>query len=243
MLLSDEKYGFIIMDGNGVLLSSVTGSDIKILSHYEVDLPKKHRRGGQSAMRFLRLRLEARHNYLTKICEMAVKCFIDSSSNKVNCRGLVIAGCAGFKDQLVSSKMLDPRLQVAILSVVDVAYGGKQGLYQAIDLSSEVLKGSILLQEKKEISKFFEEISTDSGKFTFGVSETLAALESGAVETLLVWENLTKIRYSLKWEDKKKVVCLDPDVPFEEERNPNNEQWQVETSELLVDWFAENYKR
>jgi peptide subunit release factor 1 (eRF1) len=34
----------------------------------QVDLPKKHGRGGQSALRFARLRLEKRHNYVRKVC-------------------------------------------------------------------------------------------------------------------------------------------------------------------------------
>ena len=33
----------------------------------QVDLPKKHGRGGQSALRFARLRLEKRHNYVRKV--------------------------------------------------------------------------------------------------------------------------------------------------------------------------------
>ena len=41
-----------------------------------VDLPKKHGRGGQSALRFARLRLEKRHNYLRKVAELSTQCFI-----------------------------------------------------------------------------------------------------------------------------------------------------------------------
>jgi hypothetical protein len=41
-----------------------------------VELPKKHGRGGQSALRFARLRLEKRHNYVRKVAEMAVQFFI-----------------------------------------------------------------------------------------------------------------------------------------------------------------------
>ena len=36
-------------------------------SHGVPQLPKKHGRGGQSALRFARLRLEKRHNYVTKV--------------------------------------------------------------------------------------------------------------------------------------------------------------------------------
>ena len=46
--------------------------------------------------------------------------------------------------------------------------------------------------------RYFEEISLDTGRYCFGVDDTLKALESGAVETLIVWENLDVTRYVLK---------------------------------------------
>ena len=52
--------------------------------------------------------------------------------------------------------------------------------------------------KKKLISKYFEHISQDTGKFCFGISDTLKALEMGAVETLIVYENLDTMRYQLK---------------------------------------------
>jgi peptide chain release factor subunit 1 len=52
-------------------------------------------------------------------------------------------------------------------------------------------------QEKRLISRFFEEISQDSGKYVFGVKDTLMCLDMGAVETLIVWEALDVDRYEL----------------------------------------------
>ena len=54
------------------------------------------------------------------------------------------------------------------------------------------------VQEKKLISKYFEEISQDTGKFCFGINDTLKGLEMGAVETLIVYENEPTMRYTLK---------------------------------------------
>lgn len=47
-----------------------------MLHKFSVDLPKKHGRGGQSALRFARLRMEKRHNYVRKVSESAVQFFI-----------------------------------------------------------------------------------------------------------------------------------------------------------------------
>ena len=45
--------------------------------------------------------------------------------------------------------------------------------------------------------RFFEEISQDTNKYVFGTKDTLACLDMGAVDTLLVWENLDCDRYEL----------------------------------------------
>jgi len=121
LLESDEKFGFIIMDGNGTLFGMVAGSTRTILHKFTVDLPKKHGRGGQSALRFARLRLEKRHNYVRKVAELATQFFIEN--DRVNCSGLVLAGSAEFKQKLSQSDMFDQRLVPAIIKIVDVSYG------------------------------------------------------------------------------------------------------------------------
>ena len=63
-------------------------------------------RGGQSALRFARLRMEKRHNYVRKVAEVAVQLFI--TNDKPNIAGLVLAGSADFKTELSQSDMFDP---------------------------------------------------------------------------------------------------------------------------------------
>ena len=108
LLEDDDVFGFIVMDGNGCLYATLQGNTRTILHKFTVDLPKKHGRGGQSALRFARLHLEKRHNYVRKCAEMAVQFFI--TDNKCNVTGLVMAGSADFKTDLLQSDMFDPRL-------------------------------------------------------------------------------------------------------------------------------------
>jgi peptide chain release factor subunit 1 len=95
------------------------------------------------------------------------------SNDKVNVSGLILAGSADFKTELAQSDMFDQRLQVKIIKVVDVSYGGDNGFNQAIELSQEVLANVKFIQEKKLINRYFDEISLDSGKYCFGVEDTL----------------------------------------------------------------------
>jgi peptide chain release factor subunit 1 len=121
LLESDSKYGFIIMDGSGCLFGTLTGNTRDILHKFTVDLPKKHGRGGQSAMRFARLRVEKRHNYVRKVAELATQHFI--TNDRPNVAGMVLAGSADFKTELGQSDIFDQRLQAIVLGVVDVSYG------------------------------------------------------------------------------------------------------------------------
>jgi peptide chain release factor subunit 1 len=105
LLADDSRFGFIIMDGNGALFGTLQGNSREVITKFSVDLPKKHGRGGQSALRFARLRMEKRHNYVRKVAETAVQCFI--TDDKVNVSGLILAGLADFKTELHQSDMFD----------------------------------------------------------------------------------------------------------------------------------------
>jgi len=98
LLEDDDKFGFIIIDGNGVLFATLQGNNKEILQRMPVQLPKKHGRGGQSAVRFARLREEKRHIYIVKCAEMVTQHFI--SNDKPNVRGIVIGGSADLKTVL-----------------------------------------------------------------------------------------------------------------------------------------------
>lgn len=178
LLADDNKFGFIVMDGNGALFGTLQGNTREVLHKFTVDLPKKHGRGGQSALRFARLRMEKRHNYVRKVAEVATQLFI--TNDKPNIAGLILAGSADFKTELSQSDMFDPvsydhklnlnilysistwifqRLQTKVIKLVDVSYGGENGFNQAIELAAESLQNVKFIQEKKLIGRYFDEIS------------------------------------------------------------------------------------
>jgi peptide chain release factor subunit 1 len=108
---------------------------------------------------------------------------------------------------------------------VDVSYGGENGFNQAIELAADSLQDVKFLQEKKLISTFFAEIAQDTGRYVYGVVNTLQGLDLGAVEKLICWENLNITRFTLKKADgttifknlrpdqeKDKSNFIDPEV-------------------------------
>ncbi|KAI3820296.1 hypothetical protein L1987_07841 [Smallanthus sonchifolius] len=248
LLESDDKFGFIVMDGNGTLFGTLSGSTRDVLHKFTVDLPKKHGRGGQSALRFARLRVEKRHNYVRKTSELATQFFIDPTTSKSNVSGLILAGSADFKTELSQSDMFDPRLKAKILNVVDVSYGGEDGFNQAINLSSEIFANVKFVQEKRLMGKYFELISQDIGKCVYGVEDTLKSLEMGAVEILIVWENLDINRYVLKHSTTGEIIFkhLNKDQEADQSNfrdSDTNAELEVQEKMSLLEWFANEYKK
>jgi len=249
LLESDEKFGFVIMDGNGSLYGTVCGNHREILHKFSVDLPKKHGRGGQSALRFARLRLEKRHNYLRKVAELATQFFVPSGQVP-NITGLIVAGSAEFKTELTRSDLFDPRLLAVLIKLVDVSYGGENGFNQAIELSAETLKNVKFIQEKKLITTFLDEVAQDTGKYCFGINDTVGGLEMGAVSTLIVWENFNTNRLLIKnpHTDTQEVKYLTPEQEkFQEEKGLFKDPESGVKLDLVekiafVEWIVENYK-
>lgn len=168
------------------------------------------------------------------------------TDNKVNVAGLILAGSADFKNDLNQSDMFDGRLQTKVIKVVDVSYGGENGFNQAIELASETLSNVKFIQEKKLINQYFDEISTDSGKVCYGVEDTLKALELGAVQTLIVYENLEVTRWALKSSEGTEVILHTTKLQ-ESDRSlfmdkDTGQEMEVIDSMSFLEWLAEKYR-
>ncbi|KAK1372568.1 Eukaryotic peptide chain release factor subunit 1-3 [Heracleum sosnowskyi] len=219
LLESDDKFGFIVMDGNGTLFGTLSGNTREVVHKFNVNLPNKQGRGGQSAQRFGRIREEKRQNYVTKTAELARQFFIDPVTSQPNVAGLILAGSADLKEN---------------------------GFNQAIELSSEFLSGIKLVEEKRLLCKYFEEIRQDSGKYVCGVDDTLKALEMGVIDIIIVWECIEINRYVLRNSTTSEIVIKYMNKDLEADQSnfcETNDELEVEEKMSLLEWFADEYKR
>jgi len=238
--LEDSKtYGYMVIDGNGFTCHLLNGNCGKTIYKLDVNLPNKHGRGGQSKKRFERIRQIKRGWYTSRIVEVAISQFIDPVTCQPSITGLVLAGSAQLKDEVLLK--LDPRLSRIVIAVVDVQYAGQTGFNQAVALTKENIGNMKFVHEQETITSLMEEISKD-GRYAIGIDDTMYAVTSGILDTLILWDNLSVNRIelvkTLSPSDPPKILYLPPDKQIPENLN---EEWKVRSSVPLLDWILEHY--
>lgn len=197
-------------------------------------------------MRFARIREEKRQNYVRKVCELATFHFI--TDDKPNVKGIILAGSAALKTNCYESDIFDMRLKNIVLAQLDVSYGQENGLAQAITLGADIMGGVRFIQEKKVIAKFFENIALDTGMVVFGIEDTMKSLEVGALDVMLLFEELPIMRYEIrnpvKGETRIHLLTEAQEKEGKALRDADtNVECDVISSEPLVDWLLMNYKK
>ncbi|MBD3192693.1 MAG: peptide chain release factor 1 [Candidatus Heimdallarchaeota archaeon] len=185
-----DQFGLIVVDRESAAFALLRGNHLSHLRNVTSFVPGKHGKGGQSQRRIQRGTELLAQEHLKKAGETANQLFLD----KEDLKGIVIGGPAMAKDHFVNGNYLDNRLQDKIIGVLDIGYTGEEGIRELMDKSTELLQNVRYLEEKELVQRFLRELGTDSGLAAYGQKEVLRAIELGAVDTLLISEELDVIQ-------------------------------------------------
>ncbi|MDM7912489.1 MAG: peptide chain release factor 1, partial [Methanotrichaceae archaeon] len=97
-----------------------------------------------------------------------------------------------------------------VLDTLDVSYTDESGLYELVDAAQDRLLDLELTQDKLVMRRFMKELVSDKGLAAYGEKEVRHNLELGAVDTLLLSEDLRKTR--------AKIVCTNRSCDFSEDQ-------------------------
>lgn len=159
---------------------------------------------------------------------------------------MVLAGSAEFKNDLQKSDLFDSRLQPVVIKIVDISYGGELGFNQAIELSMDALRSVKFVHEKKVLNKFYEEIAKDTGKYVFGIKDTMEALENGMVDILMLWENMDYNRLTLKDSDENityETVHVEKITGNKWKDEKTGTEYDIIENIQITEWLLDCYKK
>ncbi len=193
-LISEKSvYGLIVLDAREANVGLLSGKKINNLKHIESNVPSKTVKGGMSQGRYDRIREDAVHEFLTEAGEVASKILLEQK----NLSGVIIGGPGPVKDRFYREKYLNYQIQNKVLGVKDIGYTGDYGLEELINRSQDLLKEATVAKEREIMKKFFTGLQKNEG-IAYGYTETLRALEMGAVGTLLVSEDFNWVHATLR---------------------------------------------
>jgi peptide chain release factor subunit 1 len=188
MLADEGLFGLIVLDRREANVGWLRGKRVEPVKSAESLVPGKQRKGGQSAQRFARLRLEAIDNFYQEVAGMANDLFVPE---RHNIDGILVGGPSPTKDEFLDGDYLHHELGDEVLGKFDVSYTDESGLHDLVDAAQDVLDEHEMMQDKKLMERFFEELH-DGDLATYGFGPTRENLNMGAVETLLLSEDLRK---------------------------------------------------
>jgi peptide chain release factor subunit 1 len=194
MLEEKETYGLIVIDRGEATIGYLHGKRIVPVKNIPSLVPSKHGRGGQSARRFERLIEIAAHEFYKKVADIANESF--RSQKKL--AGVLVGGPGPTKDYFVKGEYLHYELQKKIIDTFDVGYTDEYGLKELVEKAREALRDIDLMREKNLMQKLLEEIrQPDGGLAVYGEDHVRNALLIGAVDTLMLSEDLRRVKLNL----------------------------------------------
>ena len=209
MLETKETYGLIVLDRSEATIGFLLGKRVVSVKNFQSLVPSKHGRGGQSARRFERLIEIAAHEFYKKIADIANEAFLSEK----NLKGVLVGGPGPTKEYFVKSEYLHHELQRKIIDTFDTGYTDEYGLKELVEKAREALKDLDLMREKDLMQRFFEEIrKPDGGLAIYGEEQVKNALMIGAIDTLILSEDLRRVRLKLTCPscgNKKEVLAKD----------------------------------
>ncbi len=225
MLVEKKVYGLIVLDRREAAIGILRGKRIEPLAYATSNVPGKHRQGGQSSVRFERLREIAIHEFYKRIGEKANEALLPYKEDLV---GILIGGPSPTKEEFYEGSYLHHELQKKIIGLFDVSYTDESGLYELVEKASDALQELDIMREKRIMNRFLKEVVND-GSAAYGEDEVRRYLEMGAVDTLLISEDLRydRIKFrcpvcgqikdlTLKENSDKDVFCEKDNVKMEE---------------------------
>jgi peptide chain release factor subunit 1 len=209
MLEEKETYGLIVIDRGEATIGLLHGKRIIPVKNIPSLVPSKHGRGGQSARRFERLIEIAAHEFYKKVADIANESFLSQKG----LTSILVGGPGPTKDYFVKGEYLHYELQKKILDTFDVGYTDEYGLKELIEKAREVLRSIDLMREKDLMNKLFQEIrKPDGGLSIYGEEQVRNALLIGAVDTLILSEDIRRLKLDLTCPScgsKKETIAKD----------------------------------
>ena len=191
MYKDENSLGIVFISGTffGIYKVIKTGDHVesKKLFIDKVNLAKKHKKGGSSSMRFCRLQMEGVNNYITKVSEKVISCYMTNNNTNNSIGKLIIAGSGKKKNRLGENDLILQyfKNKITLLTIAEINEETIKNTINNINFDIESNnKFDVILNDIQNL------ISQANDKLVFGIREINKNLRN--LEKIIIIENLRK---------------------------------------------------
>ncbi len=189
MVEDAEAFGLVIVERDQATIGLLRGSRIEVLEEFEGYVPGKHMMGGQSQRRIDRLIEEAYEHFLKEVGEKVNAYFVPIIEDK-KMRGILLGGPGYAKEDFYKGDYVDYRVKKLILQpLYDLADQGEVGLRDMVVKASDILKEQKYVKVNSLMDEIKYHLAKDDGMIIYGINEIKKAIEMGAVDSLIVYDD------------------------------------------------------
>lgn len=188
MLEIKEVYGLIVVERKEAAIGVLEGKNIRVLQKLTSNVPGKFKTGGQSSLRFSRIREQMAREFFRRLAEDVKKHFFDMKKLK----GILLGGPGPTKEDFLKEGELVTALREKIIAIKDIGYADEFGLKLLVEASADVLSEQAFTIERSLLERFFTLLATQYKKVAYGKNEVKKALEMGAAEEILISTKVKK---------------------------------------------------
>ena len=181
------KYGVILISGKEYAIYQVnqTGThfEYKLLLNKNIHQPNKHNKGGQSSVRFERIRRNVHSHFVDQIAEDAIKVLMTNNNTECIISKLIVGGSAEMKTEVKQSELFKQHLSKYMINTVNTTDVSEKSAEYAISMSIDESE----LNDKKKIDAEIDTLMFSSGDLlAYGESECLSMLTENLLQKLYV---------------------------------------------------------
>jgi peptide chain release factor subunit 1 len=190
MIKPQNLYGYIFISGSCFICGIQENGIVKILHKKNVRLLKKHNKGGQSSVRFARLRDENRLNYINYCISISKDIFLkikNYSNNILN--DVILGGIANIEDEFYENLTNDLK-KIINPNKIKLQLDENKGFDELIKLSIPLLNDSIIRNEIKIINNFFDLLYNNDNLIIFTIEDIINNIINNSLSEIIIFNDI-----------------------------------------------------
>lgn len=190
MYEEEDKFGVVLVSGETCRIYTVIKSgdhtQIKEEKSAQVHQLKGHKKGGQSAPRFQRLRDENEEAQIKKVAEHMVNAYWNHELSSVTVSGILIGGPAEFKNKVREHPLIKQFFEPAIVGVVTTGSIDDKLVDKVYYDNKDLFVNMKDKESQRIISEIEKLIERSDDKLIFGLNEARENLAMCLLDKLVI---------------------------------------------------------